>query len=92
MNNFENEDTEFLLNTLTSLTITSYNLGTMGLYDIDLSIPFSEITTELKNRGVSLNQIDESIKQKDFTNMLTDCGSGNRERKLVMDAIKEYYK
>lgn len=90
MNNYEHEDTDVLLNTLTSMAITSYNLGIMGI-DIDMSIQFSEITKELKNRGVTLEQIDESIKAKDFTNMLTDYGSGNRERGFVMDVIKEYY-
>lgn len=76
MNNLEYEDTEFLLNTLTSMAITSYNLGTMRI-DIDLSSQFSEITKELKNRGITLEQIDKSIKTKDFTNMLTNYGSGN---------------
>lgn len=84
------EDTDFLLNTLTSMAITCYNLGTMGI-DFDLSIPFSKIVKELKNRGVTLNQIDESIKTKDFTNMLTSWGSGNRERGYVMEVIEEYY-
>lgn len=85
-----NEDTDFLLNTLTSMAITSYNLGTMGI-DFDLSIQFSKIVKELKNRGITLNQIDESIKTKDFTNMLTNWGSGNRERGYVMEVIEEYY-
>ena len=86
----KNEDTDVLLNTLTSMAITCYNLGVMGV-DFDLSIPFSELTQELKHRGITLEQIDESIKNKDFTGMLTDCGSGNRERCFVMESIKEYY-
>ena len=86
----KSEDTDFLLNTITSMAITCYSLGTMGI-DFDLSIPYSEIIKELKNRGVTLEQIDENIKTKDFTNMLTSWGSGNRERGYVMEVIEEYY-
>ena len=83
-------DTNNLLDTITSMVITCYNLRTMSI-DFDLSIPFITITKELKHRGVTLEQIEESIKNKDFTNMLTDCGSGNRERGFVMEVIEEYY-
>ena len=86
----KSEDADFLLNTVTSMAITCYNLGTMGM-DFDLSIPYSEIIKELKNRGITLEQIEESIKTKDFTNMLTNYGSGNRERGYVMEVIEEYY-
>lgn len=86
----ENEDTTFLLDTLTSMAITCYNLSTMGM-NFDLSIQYSEIIKELKKRGVTLEQIDENIKEKDFTNMLTNWGSGNRERGYVMEVIEEYY-
>lgn len=86
----KNEDTSYLLNVLTSMAITSYNLGAMGI-EHDLSIQFSEITKELKNRGVTLEQIDKNIMQKDFTNMLTDYGSGNRERDFLMEVLEEYY-
>lgn len=84
------EDTSYLLNVLTSMAITSYNLNAMGI-EHDLSIQFRDITKELKSRGVTLEQIDENIMQKDFTNMLTNYASGNRERSLFMDIIKEYY-
>lgn len=84
------EDTSYLLNVLTSMAITSYNLGAMGI-EHDLSIQFSEITKELKDRGVTLEQIDENIMRKDFTKMLVNYGSGNRERGFLMEAIEEYY-
>lgn len=90
METLKHEDTEFLLNTLVSMAITSYNLGTMSI-NIDLSFHFYRIIKELKKRGVTLAQIDESIKTKDFTNMLTIYGSGNRERSFVMEGIEEYY-
>ena len=86
----KSEDTSYLLDVLTSMAITSYNLGVMGI-DTDLSIQFSEIIKELKNRGVTLEKIDENIMQKDFTKMLVNYGSGNRERGFLMEIIEEYY-
>lgn len=86
----KSEDTSYLLDVLTSMAITSYNLGVMGI-DTDLSIQFSEIIKELKNRGVTLEQIDKNIMQKDFTKMLINYGSGNRERGFLMEGIEEYY-
>ena len=86
----KSEDTSYLLDVLTSMAITRYNLGVMGI-DADLSIQFSEIIKELKNRGVTLEQIDVNIMQKDFTKMLVNYGSGNRERGFLMEVIEEYY-
>lgn len=86
----KSEETSYLLDVLTSMAITSYNLGVMRI-DTDLSIQFSEIIKELKNRGVTLEQIDKNIMQKDFTKMLVNYGSGNRERGFLMEIIEEYY-
>ena len=86
----KSEDTDYLLDVLTSTAITSYNLGAMGI-ECDLSIQLSEITKELKNRGITLEQIDKNIMQKDFTKILVNYGSGDRERGFLMEVIEEYY-
>jgi hypothetical protein len=41
--------------------------------------------------GCTLEEIDNAIREKDFTNQLTDFGSGKRERGFVMDWIKEVW-
>lgn len=88
----EQEETDFLIDTVTLILITHYNLSVIMLEPpVDFSLQLHKLIQELKNRGVEPDEIDENIKNKDFTNMLTAYGSGNREREFVMEYVEEVY-
>lgn len=83
-------DTDFLVDTLTAMTISTYCAGSMGL-NWNQSKAEHEIIKELAKRGITPSVIDNRIAESDFTNMLTHYGSGDRERGFAMDYIKEVF-
>ena len=89
----EHEETDFLLDTVTAALIAQYCMSTIQLEpSVDFSLQLHDLIQELKNRGVEPAEIDNNIKNKDFTHMLTAVGSGNREREFVMDYVEEVYR
>lgn len=88
----EHEGTEVLLNTLTAMVIASYCYGIIDANNSwDQSVQVTKLIRTLKQRDVSLKDIELSIIKNDFTGMLTHVGSGDRERGFVMDYIEEIY-
>ena len=88
----KDEETDFLVDTLTAMCIAQYCVQTIELEPpMDMSLQMHDIIKELQERNVEPSVIDKNIRDKDFTNMLTSHGSGNRERGFVMEYIEEVY-
>lgn len=93
----KDNSTDFLLNTLAAMCIAQYCFSSCLAGDEqdlqwDQSLAVHAIVKELKNRGVTVPQeLDFCIKKNDFTGMLNDWGSGNRERGFVIEYIEEVY-
>lgn len=90
-----NEPSELnnMLDTFVLMIIAQYNYISLGLAEdsCDQSLQLKALLTKLKAAGVTLQQIEQRIIDRDFTNALTKVGSGNRERDFIMDYIKEQY-
>lgn len=82
-----------MLDTFVLMILAQYNYTSLGLDedDWDQSLQSKALLAKLKAAGVTLKQIEQRIKDRDFTGSLTDVGSGNRERGFVMDYIEEQY-
>lgn len=84
-------DKDFMLDTLVSLEITKYCLTSVFAKTPDVSVQETMLISVLIELGCTIEEVDNAIRDKDFTNMLTDYGSGKRERGFVMDWIKEVW-
>lgn len=84
-------DKDVMLDALVSLEITKYNLASIFDDTPDLTLQEEVLLRSLKSMGCTLKEIDDAIRVKDFTHQLTDQGSGPRERRFVMEWIKERY-
>lgn len=93
----KDNETDFLLDTLAAMCIAQYCFSSCLAGDEqdlqwDQSLAVYAIVKTLKERGVNVPEaLDSIIKEKDFTNMLTSYGSGNRERGFVIEYIEEVY-
>ena len=88
---FNSFDKEYTLDTLVSLVITQYSFNSFFNEAPDTSVQESFLIKELKRFGCTLDEIDNAIAKKDFTNQLTHYGSGDRERGFVMEYIEEIW-
>ena len=90
-----NEPTEsnLMLDTFVLMIIAQYSYTSLGLDEDgwDQSLQMKAVLTKLKAQGITLKDIEQRIKDRDFTDALTNIGSGNRERGFVMDYIEEMY-
>jgi len=85
-------DKDYMLDTFVAMVIAQYNLGQVFSDEIpDFSQYMADMVEQLKKMGVTLDEIDNAIAEKDFTNMLTNVGSGRRERSFVMEHIEELW-
>lgn len=84
-------DKEFMLDSLVSLEITMYSMSAIFDTTPDVSVQETMIISALKHLGCTLEEVENAIKEKDFTKQLTDFGSGKRERGFVMDWVKEVW-
>lgn len=85
-------DKEFMLNSLTALVISNYSCSSIFKEFPDTSLYIRELCKALKDQGVTIEEVDKSLKHNDFTGQLLPYGSGNRERGFVIEALKEYWK
>lgn len=75
---------EFTLKTYVSLIITKYALVDFFATSPDLSTQEITLIQNLQNYGVTLEEIDQELKLRDFTDKFTDdCA-----RQEVMEAVK----
>ena len=89
MNIFEKD---YMLDTFVAMVITQYNLAQVFSDETpDFSLYMADMVKQLQKMGVTLDEIDKAIAKKDFTNMLTHVGSGDRERSFVMEYIEELW-
>lgn len=82
-----------MLDTFVLMIIAQYSYTSLGLNEDgwDQSLQLKAVLTELKAQGITPKDIEQRIKDRDFTDALTDVGSGNRERGFIMDYIEEMY-
>ena len=78
---------------LAHLLITDYLINSPGMYisSIDTSVQVRDLIDRIKTLGGTLQIIEDEIIKMDQFGLLGHEGSGDRERSLVMDYVKEMW-
>lgn len=86
---FNEFDKDYTLDCFVALVITEYSLTSFFGKCPDFSVQETFLIQQLQKFGVTLEEVDNAIANKDFTGQFVHYGSGDRERGFTMEWITE---